>query len=118
MPSSRSLAIRSFSSIQAFFSVRYLSLICSSLYPLCLSTVCATKFHDTRRAPMAAESVSRRIAQILYKPPSQVLAPLGQLLVLPEKLLIPLGHLPVLLNQQIDFFDDFIVVPGGCFRPG
>src|SRR5262249_1903573 len=62
MPSSRSLAMRSFSSIHAFFSARYLSLICSSLNPLCLSTVCATKFQATSRAPMAAERVSRRIA--------------------------------------------------------
>jgi len=81
--------MRSFSSIQAFFSARYLSLICSSLHPLCLSIVCATKFQATRRAPMAAERGFENdrveLAQVLYQP-SQVLAPLGQLLVSLERL--------------------------------
>src|SRR5262245_1923030 len=84
MPSSSRLGLLSFSSIQAFFSARYLSLICSSLHPLCLSIVCATKFQATRRAPMAAERGFENdrveLAQVLYQPPSQVLAPLGQLL--------------------------------------
>src|SRR6266508_2233165 len=39
------------------------------------------------------------LAQVLYQPRSQVLAPLGKLLVSLDKLLIPLGHLSVLLDQ-------------------